>query len=49
MLTPEELAHLKSLVAAIAAQLAAIEARYKAEAVDATKGYPTAHRGTRIA
>jgi hypothetical protein len=49
MLTLDELAHLKSLVAALAAQLAAIESRYKAEAVDTAKGYPAAHRGTRIA
>lgn len=49
MLTPSELAELKQLVDALSKTLAAIEARYKAEAADLAKGYPATHRGTRIA
>ena len=49
MLTASELAELKQLVDALAKTLAAIEARYKAEAAATAKGYPAPLRGTRIA
>jgi hypothetical protein len=49
MLTPGELAELKQLAAALTKTLAAIEARYQAEAAGTAKGYPAPHHGTRLA